>query len=84
MMRVVATRLVGSMSRCPHCRIFLDRVGVGRQVHEENSRTYPPERQEEWERLSQSVERPAERFAGRIVVRLTDAQSLRGLWLSLR
>ena len=80
----VVTRFIGSMIHCPHCQIFLDQVGVGQRVHEENLNAYPPEWQAEWERLSHLVERIAERFAGRITIHLTDAQSLRGLWWALR
>ncbi len=80
----VVARFIGSMIHCPHCQIFLDRAGVGPRVHQENLDSYPPEWREEWERLSRLLDRLAQRFSGRIIIRLTDAQSLRGLWLALR
>ncbi len=80
----IVTRVIGSMIHCSHCQIFLDEAGVGQRIHQENLSAYPPEWQEEWERFSRLVEHLAERFAGRITILLTDAQSLRGLWLALR
>lgn len=80
----IVARTISSMMHCSHCQIFLDEVGVGPQVHRENLQAYPPEWREEWERLSALVEHLAQRFAGRIVIHLTDAQSLRGLWWAIR
>jgi len=80
----IVARTISSMMHCSHCQVFLDEAGVGTQVHRENLQAYPPEWQEEWERLSELVEHLAQRFAGRIVIHLTDAQSLRGLWWAIR
>ncbi len=80
----IVTRVVGSLNHCFHCQVFIDDVGVGDQIHNEDMAAYPADLQAEWERLSALVWRLGERFPDRLFVQITDAQSPRGLWLALR
>ena len=80
----VVTRAVGSLSHCFHCQVFIDNLGVGEQIHREDTSNYPPELQAEWERLSALIFRLAAKFPDRLYFHLTDAQSPRGFWLALR
>ncbi len=80
----VVTRVVGSMSHCSHCQVFIDGVGVGEQVHRRNVADYPEDLQREWDAVLDLMWRLAARFPGRLRFHITDAQSPRGLWLALR
>ena len=79
----VVTRVTGSMNHCEHCQVFIDGVGVGDQVHQQDMRSYPADVMQDWERLSGWVLDLAEQFAGQLVIRITDAQTPRGLWKAL-
>jgi hypothetical protein len=79
----VVTHVTGSMIHCQHCQVFVDRAGVGGRVHQENLQSYPEEFTRDWERVSGWVLDLAATFPGQLVIRITDAQSLRGLWKSL-
>ena len=80
----IITPVLGSMNHCSHCQVFIDGVGVGDQVHQADLQSYPPEWMEEWERLSDLVYNITERFAGKLVIKITDAQSPQALWKALR
>ncbi len=80
----VVTHVLGSLDHCSHCQIFLDRAGLGEKIHTEDLQAYPPDWWEEWQQFSDVIFSLTERFAGRLVIRVTDAQSPRGLWLALR
>jgi hypothetical protein len=72
------------MNHCSHCQVFIDGVGVGDQVHLTDLESYPPDWMEEWQRLSDLILSLTESFAGRLVVKITDAQSPQALWKALR
>jgi hypothetical protein len=79
----IIAHVVGSMKHCNHCQVFIDGVGVGDQIHRENVQSYPEDFIHDWQRLSGWVLDLAEAFPGQLVIRITDAQSLRGLWKAL-
>ena len=79
----VVTHVTGSMNHCDHCQVFIDGVGIGERVHQQDLSSYPEDFIRDWQRVSDWVLALAETFPGRLVIRITDAQSPRGLWKSL-
>lgn len=79
----IVAHVISSMQHCTHCQAFIDGTGIGGQVHQENLEAYPEEFVREWRLTSQIVLELAERFPEQVNFRITDAQSLRGLWKAL-
>jgi len=80
----VVAHVLGSMNHCSHCQVFIDGVGVGEQVHNADLDSYPPDWMEEWQHLSDLIFNLTERFAGRLVIKITDAQTPQAMWKALR
>jgi hypothetical protein len=80
----VVAHVLGSMNHCSHCQVFIDGVGVGEQVHKADMDSYPPEWMEEWQRLSELIFNITEEYAGKLVVKVTDAQSPQAIWKAIR
>lgn len=79
----VVAHVTGSMQHCSHCQVFIDGVGVGQKVHQENINSYPPEIIADWQRLSDWILELAEAYAGRLVIRVIDPQSPQGIWRAI-
>lgn len=79
----VVAHVTGSMSHCSHCQVFIDGVGIGEQVHQRDVQSYPDEFVRDWARLSDWLLELAAAFPGQLVIRITDAQSIRSLWKSI-
>lgn len=79
----MVAHVLGSMNHCSHCQVFLDGAGIAGQVHWADLDAYPPEWMDEWKRLSDVIYGLTEAYAGRLVVRITDAQSPQGLWAAI-
>jgi len=80
----VIAHVLGSLDHCSHCQVFLDGVGVGQQIHKADLNSYPPDWMDEWQQLSDLIFDITEKYAGKLVVRITDAQSLNALWKAVR
>lgn len=80
----VIAHVLGSMNHCSHCQVFIDGVGIGNQVHQADLDSYPPEWMADWQRLSDLIFALTEKYAGRLVIHITDAQSPQALWKALR
>lgn len=80
----VVAYVLGSMDHCTHCQVFLDGAGLGDQIHQADMDSYPPELMDEWQQLSDIIFTVTERFAGRLTVKITDAQSPQAIWKALR
>ena len=80
----IVTHVLGSMDHCKHCQVFIDGAGVGERVHQSDLESYPPEWMAEWRRLSGIIFDLTERFAGQLVIKITDAQSPQAMWKALR
>ncbi len=80
----VVAHVLGSMEHCKHCQVFIDGAGIGEEVHQANLDSYPEEWMDEWQRLSDIIFNLTERFAGKLVVKITDAQSPQAMWKALR
>ena len=82
-MEVVA-HVLGSMNHCSHCQVFIDGVGVGDQIHRADLESYPEEWMQEWGQLSDLIFNITERYAGQLVIKITDAQTPQAIWKALR
>lgn len=80
----VVAHVLGSMNHCSHCQVFIDGVGVGDQVHRADLESFPPDWMEEWQRLSDIIFNLTERFAGKLVIKITDAQTPQAMWKAVR
>jgi hypothetical protein len=80
----VITHVLGSLDHCSHCQVFLNGAGVGQQIHKADLSSYPSDWKEEWQQFSDLIFRLSEKYAGKLVIRITDAQSLNALWKALR
>lgn len=76
----VITHIAGSMDHCGQCQVIINGVGVGEQIHRQDVSEYPEDFLKEWERLSAWVFELADTFPGQLTIRITDAQSVNGLW----
>lgn len=79
----IVAHITGSMQHCSHCQVFIDGVGVGEKIHRENISSYPPDFIADWQKLSDWILEVARTYPGRLVIRVTDAQSPQGLWKAL-
>lgn len=79
----VVAHVTGSMDHCASCQVFIDGVGVGGQVKQDDLQSYPEDFIQDWRRVSDWVLELADKYAGQLVIRITDAQSVQGLWKSL-
>lgn len=80
----VIAHVLGSMDHCAHCQVFIDGVGVGEQIHRSDLAAYPEDWMQEWQRPSDLILKLAARYAGRLQIKITDAQSPQALWMALR
>ena len=80
----VITHVLGSMNHCQHCQVFIDGVGVGNEIHNSDLDSFPQDWQEEWQKLSNLILDIAERYEGKLVIKITDAQTPQALWKAVR
>ncbi len=79
----VVAHVTGSMDHCQSCQVFIDGVGVGGKVKQEDIEAYPEEFVRDWQNVSTWVLELADKYPGQLLIRITDAQSVQGLWKSL-
>lgn len=79
----VVAHVTGSMDHCSSCQVFIDGVGVGGQVKQEDLQSYPEDFIKDWQRVSDWVLELADKHPGQLLIRITDAQTVQGLWKSL-
>lgn len=80
----VVAHVLGSMNHCSHCQVFIDGVGIGGKIHQADLDSYPSEWMDEWQQLSDVILNITERFAGRLQVKITDAQSPQAIWKAVQ
>jgi len=80
----VIAYILGSMDHCSHCQVFIDGVGMGKTIHQADMDSYPPEWMGEWQKLSDLIFNITEKFAGKLPIKITDAQSPQAMWKALR
>ena len=70
---------------CTHCEIAWREIGVGNQAHEEQLQSSLPEDlAQDYLVVSQWVKDVFRRYCDQVVIKMVDAASLEGVWLSLR
>jgi hypothetical protein len=70
---------------CQHCEIAFGRTSVGESIHREQAReSLPDDLREQFQDVSNWVHELAERWGGRIRVKVIDAASIEGVLKSLR
>jgi len=72
------------MGICTACELVMAEAKVGERPTERAFDEYPPEWQEDWQRLSEWVYDLAGRDGGRMVIKVIDPQSPEGLYKSVR
>ena len=80
----VIAHVLGSMDHCSHCQVFLDGAGVGGKIHQQDLDSFPRDWMAEWQKLSGLIFNMTEKYAGQLVVKITDAQGPQGMWAALR
>lgn len=69
---------------CLSCEMLMARANLGQAPYERGLDEYPPEWQEEFQRLSDMVYSLAGRYGNNILIRIWDPRSLQGLVKSIR
>ena len=69
---------------CLSCEMLMARANLDQAPHERGLDEYPPEWQEEFQRLSDVVMSLSTRYQDSILIRIWDPRSLQGLWKSIR
>jgi hypothetical protein len=76
----IVAHVLGSMNHCSHCQVFIDGVGIGKQIKQADLDAYPQDFVDEWQRLSDWVLALTARYPGQLEIKIIDAQSPAGLW----
>jgi hypothetical protein len=69
---------------CQSCELLMARADLGQAPPERGLEDLPPDWRADFERLSALIFDLAERYAGRIVIRIYDPRSLRGMVKAVR
>ena len=69
---------------CLSCEMLMARANLDQAPHERGLEEYPPEWQEEFQRLSDIVMDLSNRYQDSILIRIWDPRSLQGLMKSIR
>ena len=70
---------------CTHCEIAWREIGMSNQAHEEQLQSSLPENlAQDYLVVSQWVKDVFHRYCDQVVIKMVDAASLEGVWLSLR
>jgi hypothetical protein len=69
---------------CLSCEMLMARANLDQAPHERGLDEYPPEWQEEFQRLSDVVMSLSTRYQDSILIRIWDPRSLQGLMKSIR
>ena len=86
-MKAISVEVVGNLlttySHCSRCEVIFRESGLGREANRGDIHDYPAELQEEILKLSDRLGELKQLYKHRIDIRLTDAQSPRGIYKSL-
>ena len=69
---------------CLSCEMLMARARLDQAPYERGLDEYPPEWQEEFQRLSSIIMSLAEQYQNGILIRIWDPRSLQGLWKAIR
>jgi len=69
---------------CLSCEMLMARANLGKAPYERGLDEYPPEWQEDFQRLSDTILGLSAQFADNVIIRIYDPRSLQGLVKALR
>ncbi|MGD1152492.1 MAG: hypothetical protein ABR911_06415 [Syntrophales bacterium] len=79
----VVSNLLTTYSHCTRCEVIFQESGLGKEANRGDIEDYPTELKEEIVKLSDRIGELKQLYKHRIHIRLTDAQSPRGIYKSL-
>ena len=79
----VVSNLLTTYSHCARCEVIFRESGLGKEANRGDIEDYPTELKEEILKLSDRIGELKQLYKHRIHIRLTDAQSPRGIYKSL-
>jgi hypothetical protein len=86
-MKTISIEVVGNLlttySHCSRCEVIFRESGLGKEANRGDIQDYPAELKEEILKLSDRLGELKQLYKHRIDIRLTDAQSPRGIYKSL-
>ena len=80
----VVSNFLTTYSHCTRCEVIFRESGLGKEANRGDIQDYPAELKEEILKLSDRLGELKQLYKHRIDIRLTDAQSPRGLYKSLK
>jgi hypothetical protein len=69
---------------CTTCEMMLAQANIAGAPQQRSLDEYPPELQEDFNRLSSIIYDLADRYQDKVLIRIWDPRSLQGLWHSIR
>ena len=79
----VVSNFLTTYSNCSRCEVIFRESGLGKEANKGDIQDYPAELKEEILKLSEGLGELKQLYKHRIDIRLTDAQSPRGIYKSL-
>ena len=80
----VITPAITNLFTCTHCERLLDLASIGQQVHQEALDQYPKDVKQDAARLADWLFELTCRYGEQVDIRIIDAQSMEGVFKSLR
>ena len=80
----IVTQVLTTFDHCRHCEILFDEAGMDQKFHQKEMDEYPLDLREEFAKLSDWIRELNRLYKHRLLIKLIDAQSLLGIFKSLR
>jgi histone acetyltransferase (RNA polymerase elongator complex component) len=80
----IVTKVITTFDHCRHCEILFDEAGIDQKFHQREMDEYPLDLKEEFAKLSDWIRELNRLYKHRLLINLIDAQSLWGIFKSLR
>jgi len=80
----IVTKVITTFDHCRHCEILFDEAGIDQKFHRREMDEYPLDLKEEFAKLSDWIRELSRLYKHRLLINLIDAQSLWGIFKSLR
>lgn len=80
----IVAKLITTFGHCRHYEILFDKASLGQKFHQKEMDEYPSDIKEEFIQLSAWIRELSRLYKHRLTIKLIDAQSLLGIYKSLR
>jgi hypothetical protein len=80
----VVTKVIITYDHCRSCKVVFDQAGLDRKFQQREMEEYPSDLRQEHLNLSNWIRELTHLYKHRLLIKLVDAQSLFGLYKSLR